>query len=318
MEVLIDFAFEPEYSIREGDEDAIIKVAAFHRGVYDRKAISFEAGEHAPVIASLSAPLSTTTGPTCSLGLGALRRLPIELLREVLLTLDMGSLFRIRHVSSELRAIVHSLREYQAVVAHGLDALCALLRTGAGSNVSLPEFYHTLHTKFCTMCGKMGDFVSLLPWRRCCFTCIRRWEMSMAPFDFLKTSLGLDNLEESQLTWIKTMPTKDATACAFSNVRIASVHQAVLVGNVEQERADTIRRTGPRPDPTFAFMAACALPYYSKKTHTAELLLNCVACSSNYDGRGGLPPVLRIYYQEEFLEHFQWCVAAQRLWEASR
>ncbi|KAL2261635.1 hypothetical protein VTK26DRAFT_3728 [Humicola hyalothermophila] len=155
-----------EYRFREDQTDAIVRVAAYHRKDHSHSVIWFSPREHVGIRPSIATPFPRT--PDTALG-----RLPLELLHDILLRLDMRSLFNFRRANLSSRQAVDSLNHYQAVAAHGLNVLCALLRTRLASGISLLDFYHALCTKACALCGEFGGFASLLTWKRCCFACLQ-------------------------------------------------------------------------------------------------------------------------------------------------
>lgn len=84
-----------EYYFREDQTDAIARVTAYHRKHYYRSVIWFLPREHVAVRPSIATPFPRTPGS----GLGSLSRLPLELLQEVLLHLDIRSLFNFRQAN---------------------------------------------------------------------------------------------------------------------------------------------------------------------------------------------------------------------------
>ncbi|KAK3367199.1 hypothetical protein B0T24DRAFT_709869 [Lasiosphaeria ovina] len=94
----------------------------------------FPPSEHDGVRQSLETSFPRTSNPGISLGF--LGSMPLELLHNVFLRLDLDSLFKLRQTN---------LRSRQA-------ALC---------------------TKNCTLCGQFGVFMSLLTWTRCCYRCMQ-------------------------------------------------------------------------------------------------------------------------------------------------
>ncbi|UQC91438.1 uncharacterized protein CLUP02_16973 [Colletotrichum lupini] len=77
-----------EYIPRDDQTDAIFRAAAYHRKDYCRSVIWFAPREHVVVRPSLATPFYRRSNT----GLGSLDRLPLELLHDVILHLDMRSL----------------------------------------------------------------------------------------------------------------------------------------------------------------------------------------------------------------------------------
>lgn len=131
--------------------------------------IWFSPLEHAKIQQSISTPFQRDVNN----GLGALDRLPLELLYEKLFQLDVYFLFKFRQVNLRSRQMIDSLKQYRMIVSHALNLLCALLRSRLAIDISILDFYNALCTKSCTLCGEFGGFISILGWKRCCFKCLQ-------------------------------------------------------------------------------------------------------------------------------------------------
>ncbi|KAK0707034.1 F-box domain protein [Lasiosphaeria miniovina] len=229
-----------EYSFREEQTDAIVRAAAYHRKDFCRSVIWFSPREHA----GIRMPIATPFPQTSSTGLGSLDRLPLELLYDVLLRLDMYSIFNFRQTNLKSRETVDSLKEYQAVVSHGLSLLCALSRTRLAVSVSLSDFYREFCTKACTLCGEFGGFISLLPWTRCCFKCLQAApETQLQPLAAVRKQFHLTKAQLDQLASFKTLPgTYSTKETGYrSRTKVVSVHQAKLVsGNQPHPLTQTL------------------------------------------------------------------------------
>ncbi|KAI0101638.1 hypothetical protein GGR51DRAFT_529689 [Nemania sp. FL0031] len=319
-----------EYHFREEQADAIVRVATYHRRDFGLSVIWFSPREHEGIRLSLAAPFPRTSNT----GLGSLDRLPLELLHDVFLRLDMRSLFSFRQTNLRSREMVDSLKQYRVVVSHGLNLLCALLRTRLAIGVSLLDFYHALCTKNCTLCGEFGGFISLLTWDRCCFQCLQvAPETQVQSLASARKKFRLTKVELDQLTSFKTLPgvyTMDESVYK-SRVAVVSVHQVILVfrqqphalalaqAQAQAQLADSGRNQ------KFNFMGSCALPYYDKRTDRVEYGMSCAGCQLalekgiiGYRGETWAYEARdKAYAQDGFLDHFRWCEQAQLLWESS-
>lgn len=125
--------------------------------------------------------------------------------------------------------MVDSLKQYQAVVSHGLNLLCALLRTRIATVISLSEFYEALCTKACTYCEEFAGFISLLTWKRCCFRCLQEApETQVQTLAAVRKQFHLTKLQVDRLRSFKTLPGIYSMneSAHKSRVAIASVQQA--------------------------------------------------------------------------------------------
>lgn len=311
-----------EYHCREEQTDAIVQAAAYHRKDYVLSVIWFSPREHVGVRQSIATPFQRTS----STALGTLNRLPLELLHEVLLYLDMHSLFKLRQTNLGSRQAVDSLKQYQVVVSNGLNLFYALLRTRL--DVSLFDFCNALYTKACTLCGEFGGFVSLLTWTRCCFKClqvapetqVRSLAAVRKQFHLAKTVLG-------QLRSFKTLPgTYTMEESVYkSRLTVVSLHQAMLASGQQPHRLAQAQPVNSAREQKFNFMSSCALPYYDRRTGRVEHGMSCAGCQLALEkgiiGSKGEDWAFearnKVYAQDGFMEHFRWCEQAQLLWRSS-
>jgi hypothetical protein len=152
------------------DSDAILRVCAYHRKDFDLAVIWF-LRTHTTILTSI---LTSSISSTPTATLGKLDRLPLELINTICLELDIASLLHFRQTNLRARQVISSVHEYRTLIKHAISPLCAALRTGTASRITLSGFYHLLCTQSCSLCGnKYGDLVHLPLWIRCCSSCLR-------------------------------------------------------------------------------------------------------------------------------------------------
>ncbi|KAI1301108.1 hypothetical protein F5Y03DRAFT_363084 [Xylaria venustula] len=311
-----------EYRFCEEQTDAIVRTTAYHRKDYCHSVIWFSPREHVGIRLSIATPFRMTSNT----GLGSLDRLPLELLHDVLLRLDIRSLLNFRQTNLRTRLTVDALKQYQMVVSHGLDLFCALLRTRLAIGTSLFDFYYALCTKACTVCGGFGGFISLLTWSRCCFTCLQgALETQVQPLAAVRRQFHLTKVELGQLRSFKTLPGIYSMneSVHKSRITVVSVHQAILVSGQQPHALAQPANSGWNQK--FSFMGSCALPYYDRQTGRVEHGLSCAGCQLALEkdiigSRGekwAFEARDKVYAQDGFLEHFRWCEQAQLLWRSS-
>lgn len=108
-----------------------------------------------------------------SSSLGKFDDLPLELLHECIIHMDLLSLLRLSRVSSRGTAVVIALRPLQTWLT-AVDTLPTLL---AKAHIlalhSLSTLNAALHSKQCASCSAYSTFLHLLSAQRCYFTCLR-------------------------------------------------------------------------------------------------------------------------------------------------
>ncbi|KAK4237893.1 hypothetical protein C8A03DRAFT_34137 [Achaetomium macrosporum] len=312
------------YWFREEQADDITRVAAYHRKDYDLAVIWFSASEHVLIRASIA----TSFGRTSNHGLGVLERLPLEVLYDVVLRLDMQSLFKLRQTNLRARQIVDSLKEYRLVVSHGLNVFCALLRTGIATGVSLSDFYNALCTENCSICGEFSGFVSLPAWTRCCFACLQKApETQVRSLARVRKRFRLRKRELDTLRPFKTLVgfySRRETKYRRRTTAV-SLQQAMLLSEQEPEEQGQARSAESWQALNYNFMGSCALPYYDKRTGQVEQGVCCAGCQLAFEKgiigarteKWASEARDKVYSRAGFLEHFKWCEQAQLLWRTS-
>ena len=314
---------ETEYDFLEDQADAIAQTVGYHRNDFPFSAIWFSPREHADIQKSIATPFRPASG----VGLGALDQLPLELLHDVVLRLDMHSLFLFRQANLRSRQTVDSLQQYQMVVSHGLNLFCALLRLSLATGVSLLDFYKALCTKACRLCGAFGGYMSLLLWERCCFNCCNSLapETRVGHLFNVQRQFPLSKAQLTQLKVIKAFPAAYGDTPRFlrnHRFMMASPLQAfLLLGG----RRDEFKTMEVWWNPNWNRMGSCALPYFDCPTGKVEHGISCAGCQlavekrvlGDMNERWLVEAREKLYAQDGFLEHFRWCKHAQLLWESS-
>ncbi|KAK3903999.1 hypothetical protein C8A05DRAFT_42874 [Staphylotrichum tortipilum] len=330
-----------EYCFSEEQADAIVDVVASKRSDFRLAVISFPPGEHDTIRQSIATPFRRAAENDASTGLGNLSHLPLEILQELLPHMDMTSLFTLRQANLSSRRAVDSLPQYRAVTSHGLDVFCALLRTRLAADVSLLDFYDALCSKACALCGgEFAEFVLLLAWGRCCFSCFYKDvpEARVQALDSVRSQFSLTTTEAGQLRSFETLPGTYSMDATEDEVR-TTVVPARQVETLFRGRPRLLyQRRQPPPQPGWPilhlpsrarsarlrFMAACALPHYDKRTGQTEYGVACAACcqlavqeppvSLAATSKWAYEAYERVYSRLGFLEHFRWCRRAQDEW----
>jgi hypothetical protein len=113
-----------------------------------------------------------TTISTC-FATNQLNRLPLELLIQVLLQLDIPSLTRFRGVNRRAMELVNSVHEYTAIIEHCPKIIRAIVSIQADA-FDCGTLYRTLCTSRCSTCNLFGDHLYLIDCRRVCYFCFTR------------------------------------------------------------------------------------------------------------------------------------------------
>ncbi|KAF5586419.1 cyclin f-box [Fusarium pseudocircinatum] len=298
-----------EYVFDQEQADAIIRTSAYHRRDYGLSVIWFSPSEHINVRPSIATPFQRTS----SVGLGSLDRLPLEFLYDTLFRLDIHSLLKFRPINFRSRQTVDSLKQYQTIVLHGMNLLCALLRTRLAVKTSLLDFYNALCLKSCSLCGEFGGFISLLTWTRCGFKCLKEApETQIQTVSAVRKQFRLNKADLGQLRSFKTLPGiySMEESVHKSRFTIVSLHQASLISGQQPQATGQVYSASSELRRKYNFMGSCALPYYDKLALEKDII-------GARGDRWAFEARDKAYARDAFLEHFRWCEQAQLLWESS-
>ncbi|KAK4227885.1 hypothetical protein QBC38DRAFT_363203 [Podospora fimiseda] len=139
--------------------------------------------------------------------IGALDVLPLELLQEILLELDLRTLTDFRHVNRYSTELVESLYQYEAINKHAPNALRGILSIGTGRWITCRTLYENLCTQTCKECRNFGGYLYLLTCKRVCINCWsnRMLYLPLSP-RWASYFFGLDDMVVETLPQMKVVP----------------------------------------------------------------------------------------------------------------
>ncbi|KAH6893267.1 F-box domain-containing protein [Thelonectria olida] len=301
--------------------EAILRAVSYHCEDFGRSVIQIDSHHCDQVRSSIFKPFGD--GPDA--GLGSLDLLPVEILSNICLMLDVSAGFNFSQVNKRSRAIVASIPEYHQVGDHALPALCALLRADIGHHVAITSLQKALLTQDCQSCGYFAGYLFLPTLTKCCFTCIESaGGLSAAPLEKLanEVDMSADQLGE----FVPIFHTLSSTNSAASAVRGGRTY---LVS--ERHCIQVLRALGrPEPAPTYfqdmhlpglGFEASVILPCFSPRTGEIQTGVSCRGCQMAMRIAPSEEAFLLrrlVYTREKFLDHFKVCEHAIHIWAAAQ
>ncbi|KAF2789641.1 hypothetical protein K505DRAFT_420332 [Melanomma pulvis-pyrius CBS 109.77] len=329
------------YSFRPEDEDAILQAISYHREDIDLEVLSFPPGTHDQVTISLSSTFRLPPDPRddnpalvpssfrqSTSSPGDIDLLPVELIHDICLRLDMESLWHLRQTSSRTRQIIHCMHEYKTIVKHALSPLCALFRTMSASSVSLEAFFRLLCTQNCAVCGDgYGNLVFLPTWIRCCSWCLENYALQISTTPL---TVAREEFKLSEASLMK-LPTFTALPRDYDKRRDPRYRETVVPTELV---FSAYREENDKADPTWEMMLEvagestdhemcyCAMPSYNLNHKQIQNGLCCKGCQIAV--RDGIVPIdptdpnsnadRIVYERNQILRHFVHCRQAQILW----
>ena len=118
-------------------------------------------------------PVTVRNLPSRNSSGGIFDVLPVELLHQVLSSLDFETLKNVRAVNYCFKALIEAFPPYKYLVKHALNALRALTDTRLIAQFDANQLYSTLRLDRCVCCNEFGPFLFLPTCERCCFNCLR-------------------------------------------------------------------------------------------------------------------------------------------------
>lgn len=166
--------------------------------------------------------------------LGTLDKLPLELIGEILKTLDLRTLMDLRYANRRATEIINSIPQYKAIRKHAPNALRGILAIQTGRYITLEHLYEKLCTPECEVCGVAGSFLYLLTCKRACFFCFRK-RSEFLPLQQTQAikSFGIDR------KFLKTLPCMRSVPGTYS-IRMAKKGRSLLLFDTENVRQATI------------------------------------------------------------------------------
>lgn len=305
--------------------DDIIRICTYHRRDFDLAVTRLNPRVHDAVRDSLARPFNRPAVKT----LGRMQALPVEILFEILLCLDLRSLFMFRQVNLRARQVASAVPGYQPLITHALQAICVILRTKIAAWYTLKDVFSVLCTRDCPQCDAFGGFVFLPLLERCCLRCLTSSpRFRVLPAAEIKKLLGISQAHLRQsVPLLHTIPgiySMDESS-RKRRMYIVAVKQVFTAYTFPRTSA-SVAATAPtnRAHAVLRYMAGTTLPYVNVESGEVQRGLCCSGCQILIEG-GTTPNPTEdlarrdcVYSKTGFLDHFPHCPEAQKLWKRSK
>ncbi|CUS12802.1 unnamed protein product, partial [Tuber aestivum] len=265
-------------------------------------------------------------------GLGDLSAcLPLEIINEILLFLDICSLLAFRRVNTVALAAINALPEYRAIITHAPDVVRAYLATNLSSHANIGELFQALTSKLCSYCNSFGAFIFLLECRRVCWHCHTQ-DPELLPIcrGLAAVSFGVSPEALVGLPALRPVPgtyTYRMQKAVYNNIH-KSLYSYPASKRAPGEPAYYADKDN-KDDDVRRYQGVAPLPVLNPRTGMLEHGVCCVGCDVAYSkaptvahyipfGRVGWLRRKHEMFGEEggFLEHFLACEQARSIWEA--
>lgn len=302
------------------NSEFILEAASYHCEDFGRNVIQIDSHQCDQVRRSIFKPFGD--GPDA--GLGSLSPLPVEILSDICLLLDVKSGFNFSQASRRARAVVASIPEYQRIGNHALQALCALLRTDIGHWFEMTLLHKALLTRDCEYCQRFAGYLFLPTLTKCCYACIESARgLSAAPLEKVVNESGW-----SAGKLKRSAPIVHTLSSTHSANTLRGVRSFIVA---EKWCLQLLRVLGEcRPSPIYfqglhlpglGFEATVALPCFSLSTGEIQTGVSCRGCQAAMriePSEEAFKMRQRVYTREKFLDHFNVCEHAIAIWTAAQ
>jgi hypothetical protein len=276
-------------------------------------------------------------------GLGALDKLPLEIIHLALIQLDMRSLADFRHVKKSARLVTDSIPQYKRILVHAPASIRGCLNIETARFFSCQDLYEKLSTAECDSCGDFGGYLYLVTCRRVCLLCFSE-EADYLPLsrnDAIR-KFGLGSKDLACLPRMKSLPGRYSprgikrrqreTLFDFSAAREAGIAVHGSLSSMENYASKmaskrlqaynsrlALRGTDrenllpPRSEDAFdghcsnprRFMGIIRAPFFGIGTVSPDWGFHCLACKAHHYGR----PLhwRRKYTMDSFQDHVSEC-----------
>ncbi|KAK2814176.1 hypothetical protein FQN50_000580 [Emmonsiellopsis sp. PD_5] len=304
--------------------DDIIRVACHfqdHSNYFHPRIEQINPQDHAQIKTSIGRPFPRT--PSASLG--NLDILPLEIVHEICLLLDIRSIIRFRHVNLRASVVVSASKEYRAITSLALDALRAMFVTdhwpSLASNKTLRDLFGILTSQHCSLCRRFGGNLVLPSFARFCTLCWWTIEETYSYATYVDEDgcVELGTKVHALLFRVRGLIGDDSVDIRPTGVRFSSSSERKLSKLLSLADGETLREFVNEPD----CIAIAPLPYLDITTGRAERGMSCKGCkiarfASKHSAFKDSLTEIEKYSRATYPDHYRTCSLAETIWEMTK
>ncbi|KAL2020948.1 hypothetical protein VTK56DRAFT_7835 [Thermocarpiscus australiensis] len=213
--------------------------------------------------------------------LGHLSTLPLEVLTNVLLRLDILSLTDFRLVNQSAMQMVDSIPQYQLVYRHCPQILRSIISTEA-RHFDFRTLHDALCKPKCVTCGDFGGYLYLITCLRVCYICFTG-NSRFLPVNGKQASMitGCPRKELKQLPHIRSIRGRYAGGGRLCRERRALWDREAVLSI--QSTSSSLEKSDRRCNDPRRFMAIVPAPYFELPSKVAKWGLYCLGCSESHE-----------------------------------
>lgn len=214
--------------------------------------------------------------------LGQLDTLPLEIVIDILLTLDIPSLTAFRHVNRRAMGLVHSLHQYRMVVKHCPNVLRAIISIDA-RYFNLRTLYNTLSTSRCETCYRFGGYLYLITCKRVCYFCFTSNPIYLPiSVGFAAKHTGLSRKLIKNLAHILSIPGRYTAFGKLSRKRIMLFDRQAIFERAVETSTQALNGRSRQQDYTTReprrYMSIISAPFFGSPGQSVDWGFYCAGC----------------------------------------
>lgn len=212
---------------------------------------------------------------------GQLDALPLEIVAEILLALDLPTLTTFQRVNRRAMSLIDSLHPYGIVLKHCPNVLCAIISIDANS-FDCRTLYKTLSTNKCKTCERFGGYLYLITCKRVCYFCFT------SDPDYLPVAVkhaakhtGLSRRELKHLPRVFSLPGQYTAGGKLSKRRIMLFDRQVVLKRASKTSIQAFDGKMQQQDRTTReprrYMSIVSAPCFGSSGQSADWGFHCTA-----------------------------------------
>ncbi|KAI0197061.1 hypothetical protein EV127DRAFT_465703 [Xylaria flabelliformis] len=217
-----------------------------------------------------------------------LDKLPLEILIEIFLALDLPTLTAFRRVNHRAMLLVDSIYQYRMVLKHVPNVLRDIVSINARA-FDCRTLYETLSSTKCATCDCFGGYLYLITCKRVCYMCFV-YDLNYFPvssrYAAQQTGLKLKELKR-RLPYVSSLPGRYSFGGRMVKNRTLLFDRRSMVKRLRHGHVhtsgETIQQLDRKTSEPRRYMTIITAPYFTSSGQSADWGYFCERCRPGTD-----------------------------------
>jgi len=316
------------------NDSAVARVVGFQRENHKEHIIRFD---HQALVKWQSSVTETFTSTPIA-GLGAMDRLPNELITSIFNELDIETVVNFCYVNRIARQLVIATLEFRRIATHAPTCLLAVLQTGVSRYFTFPDLYHAMLLRHCDVCQGLASYVYLPTLTKACDNCLtmKNRFITVTLASFARQAKHTTARLRRQVPVVKSLP-GNYRDCGTVRTRRFDMMSYTEAMKFVKENTTSVAAVAPakcfgyeRDGQFTRRMVTAPLPFFNEQTQAVEPILSCKGCAIDHDLKFKTQIMTDLMFQSrlwrytpdlstsQLAEHCKHCSMARTIWAASK